>query len=270
MRRSLAAACGEARPVASARLGSGRNRTAAPRRQIRLEPPSQAKAAIQPHDSVQNSFPTSLWKLWKLQLWNRGRTLGFSSDAVRATLRRSGAVWGHPNRGRAEKISERARTSAAPSDVCHRLAVRFGAPSRPGHGGGDDAAPTKVAFRTPKNGQPNECKARCARWRNPSSSGPQEHGEPSVWLPTPRCEMKEAAPPPSGYAAPRSLQGKCRRASTRPVALPFFDPPPRIEGASDTSRSDVPARPLSKTLPPKCRTSTPPLPRCGKHRCGAN
>src|SRR6185437_2103495 len=26
---------------------------------------------------------------------------------------------------------------------------------------------TNVAFRTPKNGRPNECKASCARWRTP-------------------------------------------------------------------------------------------------------
>jgi len=65
MRRSLAAACGEARQVASAPLGSGRSRFAAPRRRIRLEASAQAKAVIRPPYPVQNPSPTSLWKLWK-------------------------------------------------------------------------------------------------------------------------------------------------------------------------------------------------------------
>jgi hypothetical protein len=114
MRRSLAAARGEARPVASARLGSGRSRFAALQRRIRLEARARAKAAIRPHDSVRKSFPTSLWKLWKTPIVEPQAHAGFraarSGDIT--TLCRT---WGHPNGGRPEKSSERARTSRAPS-----------------------------------------------------------------------------------------------------------------------------------------------------------
>ena len=57
MPRYLASADGGARPVASARPGSGRSRLAGRRRRIRLEARGQVKAAIRPHDSVQRSSP---------------------------------------------------------------------------------------------------------------------------------------------------------------------------------------------------------------------
>jgi hypothetical protein len=107
MRSSLAAASGEARPVASARPGSGRSRFAALRRRIRLEAPAQAKAAIRPHDSVRTSSPTSLWKLWKLRLWNRRRTLAFKRRG-RTTLRRS-ARCGVTRKGEVRKKARKER-----------------------------------------------------------------------------------------------------------------------------------------------------------------
>jgi len=114
MRRSLAVARGEARPVASARLGSGRSRFAALRRRIRLEARVRAKAAIRPHDSVRKSFPTSLWKLWKTPIVEPQAHAGFRA-ARSGDFTTPWRMWGHPNGGRPEKISERARTSRAPS-----------------------------------------------------------------------------------------------------------------------------------------------------------
>jgi len=55
--RSPAPADGGARPIASARPGSGRSRFAGRRRRTRLEARGQVKAAIRPHGSVQDSSP---------------------------------------------------------------------------------------------------------------------------------------------------------------------------------------------------------------------
>jgi hypothetical protein len=56
MPRYLAPADGGARPIASARPGSGRSRFAGHRRRTRLEA-REVKAAIRPRDSVQRSSP---------------------------------------------------------------------------------------------------------------------------------------------------------------------------------------------------------------------
>ena len=65
MPRYPASAHAGARPVASARPGSGRSRFAGHQRRIRLEARAHPWAAIPPHDSVQDPSPTRLWKLWK-------------------------------------------------------------------------------------------------------------------------------------------------------------------------------------------------------------
>jgi hypothetical protein len=92
-RLSLTAARGEARPLVSARPGSGRSRFAGPRRRTRLEGPAQAKAAIRPHDSVQNSSPTSVWKLWKSPVVEPQAHAGLSSGAVRRLYDARPGVW---------------------------------------------------------------------------------------------------------------------------------------------------------------------------------
>jgi hypothetical protein len=92
-RLSLTAARGEAPPLVSARPGSGRSRFADPRRRTRLEGPAQAKAAIRPHDSVQNSSPTSLWKLWKSPVVEPQAHAGVSSGAVRRLYDARPGMW---------------------------------------------------------------------------------------------------------------------------------------------------------------------------------
>jgi hypothetical protein len=59
------------RSAPAARLGSGRSRLAGPRIQTHPEVQVQAKATTQPSGSVRISSPTSVWKLWIPQLWNR-------------------------------------------------------------------------------------------------------------------------------------------------------------------------------------------------------
>ena len=121
---SLASAHGGARPVASARVGNERSRFAGPRRRIRPEGPAQAKAAIRPHDSVRHSSPTSLWKLWKVRLWNRRRTLGFRAGGS-ATLRRSVRCEVTRTGEVREKPRKERELSQALPNVCHRLADRM-------------------------------------------------------------------------------------------------------------------------------------------------
>jgi hypothetical protein len=127
MRLSLASAHGGARPVASARLGNGRSRFAGPRRRIRLEGPAQAKAAIRPHHSVQHSSPTSLWKLWKVRLWNRRRTLGVRAGGP-ATLRRAARCEVTRTGDVREKPRKERELSQALPNVCHGLADRKAPP----------------------------------------------------------------------------------------------------------------------------------------------
>ena len=104
MRCSRAAPCGEARLVASARLGSARSRTAAPRRRIRLEARAEAKAPIHPHCSVQNSSPTSLWKLWK--------TCGIAGAWASRRVRRLYDAWPGAEGRRAENPRKEREFSA--------------------------------------------------------------------------------------------------------------------------------------------------------------
>lgn len=126
-RLSLASAHGEARPVASARVGSGRSRFVGPRRRIRLEGPAQAKAAIRRHYSVQHSSPTSLWKLWKVRLWNRRRTLGFRAGGP-ATLRRSARREVTRTGGVREKPRKERELSQGLPNISHGLGDRVAPP----------------------------------------------------------------------------------------------------------------------------------------------
>jgi hypothetical protein len=118
--RSLAAAHGGPRPVAAARLGSGRNRRADPRKRIRLEAQAQALGPEQ--------LPTSVWKLWISSIVEpQARTWALKRRVLRL-YDTFGAVWDHSNGGRAENSSERARISAGLPNVCLRFAVRTAPP----------------------------------------------------------------------------------------------------------------------------------------------
>ena len=129
MPRYLASADGGARPVASARPGSGRSRLAGRRRRTRLEARGQVKAAIRPHDSVQHSSPTSLWKAVE-NLGCRSAGARWASSGRSRDFTTLGPEGSPSNGGHAEKTSERARTSAphpkrlSPSRRSYGAAVR--------------------------------------------------------------------------------------------------------------------------------------------------
>jgi hypothetical protein len=111
-RRCLAPAHSGARSAPVARLGSGRSPPAGPRIRTPLEAEVQAKAAIQqsclgPELTPQLAVET----VENPKLWNR-RRLGFRA-ARRSDFTTLGTPCDDSNGGRAEKSSERARTSAA-------------------------------------------------------------------------------------------------------------------------------------------------------------
>ena len=103
-RRSLAAALGGARSAPAARLRSGRSPPAGPRTRIRPEAQARAKAAIQPHGSVQNSLPTFVVETVETSVVEpQAHALG--SQATRpGDFTTLGPVWKHSNGGRAEKL----------------------------------------------------------------------------------------------------------------------------------------------------------------------
>ena len=125
--RYLASAQGEARPVASARPGSGRSRFASHRRRIRLEARGQARAALRPHDSVQHSSPPRVEAVEKLRCGTAVARWAFEAGGP-ATLRRS--AWYEVTRtGDVRKKPRKERELLSPfPNVCLRLAVRTAPP----------------------------------------------------------------------------------------------------------------------------------------------
>ena len=129
MPRYLASADGGARPVASARPGSGRSRLAGRRRRTRLEARGQVKAAIRPHDSVQHSSPPRCGKAVE-NLGCRSAGARWASSGRSGDFTTLGPECSHSNGGRAKKTSERARTSQplpkrlSPSRRSYGAAVR--------------------------------------------------------------------------------------------------------------------------------------------------
>src|SRR6188508_351272 len=124
MPRYLASADGGARPVASARPGSGRSRLAGRRRRTRLEARGQVKAAIRPHDSVQHSSPPRCGKaVEKLRCGTAVARRAFEAGGP-ATLRRS-AQYEVTRTGDVRKKPRKERELLSPfPNVCLRLAVR--------------------------------------------------------------------------------------------------------------------------------------------------
>ena len=125
--RYLASAQGEARPVASARPGSGRSRFASHRRRIRLEARGQARAALRPHDSVQHSSPPRVEAVEKLRCGTAVARWAFEAGGP-ATLRRS-ARYEVTRTGDVRQKPRKERELLGPfPKVYLRLAVRMAPP----------------------------------------------------------------------------------------------------------------------------------------------
>jgi hypothetical protein len=111
MRHPLATTHGGARSAPAAHLGSGRSRPAGPRRQTRLE--AQALGTVPIRALLGPEFTPHLGVE---TVENLCRTAGdWAGSRVPATLRPLTRLWEHSKGGRAEKSSERARTSAVGS-----------------------------------------------------------------------------------------------------------------------------------------------------------
>ena len=187
----LAWAHGGARPVVSARPGSGRSRFAGHRRRIRLEARAQAWTPIRRHDSVRDSSPTSLWKLWKTPVVEPQAHAGLFKRAVRRLYDARPSLRS-PERGRAGRNLGKSanfsqplpRSAAASPFVRSALPALTTPPVSPGVSAtnGEAAASARRWWRGPPHRKTRARRLLIRRQRRTGSS-PARGGGPRLFRP---------------------------------------------------------------------------------------